>query len=202
MVFTAMATDFYPRLSAMANDNERCNQSINQQADISLLILSPVIMVFLVFINWIIIVLYSTKFLAVNDMILWAALGILFKAASWPVGFIFVPKGDSKIFIINEVIANAYMLLLNLAGYYYFGLKGLGISFLVSYILYFIQVLIVTRVKYNFNFDSAFRLIFTFQFSLAVACFVVIKTMEKPYSYIAGVILIVISFWYSLQGIR
>ncbi|MCB0750420.1 MAG: oligosaccharide flippase family protein, partial [Ignavibacteriae bacterium] len=93
MIFTAMGTDYYPRLSAVSHDNKLSRQTIIQQAEIALLILAPFISVFLVFINWIVVVLYSTKFMPVNEMILWAALGMFFKAISWSIAFIFLAKG-------------------------------------------------------------------------------------------------------------
>ena len=93
LVFTAMATDYYPRLSAVAQNNKLCKQIINQQAEIAILILSPVLIAFLTFINWVIILLYSKQFIPVNGMIYWAALGMFFKAASWSVSFIFLAKG-------------------------------------------------------------------------------------------------------------
>jgi O-antigen/teichoic acid export membrane protein len=71
MVFTAMSTDYYPRLSAVSHSNEKSKEVINQQAEIAILILAPIILVFLVFINWVVIVLYSTKFTPINDMILY-----------------------------------------------------------------------------------------------------------------------------------
>jgi O-antigen/teichoic acid export membrane protein len=201
MFFTAMITDFYPRLSAVAHDNSQCKQSINQQADIALLILAPIMMLFLVFIKGMVVILYSNKFLAINDMILWAALGIFFKAASWPVGFIFIPKGDSKTFIINELVANTYMLIINLLGYHYFGLKGLGISFFISYGIYFVQVFVIANLKYEFTYNTAFIRIFFFQFLFALVCFIEMKVFSQPYSYIFGIILIVISSWYSYKGL-
>jgi O-antigen/teichoic acid export membrane protein len=108
LVFTAMATDYYPRLSAVAHDNRLCKQTINQQAEIAILILAPILVVFLTFINWVVILLYSRQFIAVNGMIYWAALGMFFKAASWSIAFIFLAKGSSKLFFWNELIANIY----------------------------------------------------------------------------------------------
>ncbi len=37
-VLQAMGTDFYPRLTAVAHDNRRCNQLVNEQAEISILL--------------------------------------------------------------------------------------------------------------------------------------------------------------------
>lgn len=199
LIFTAMGTDYYPRLSAVAHSNELCKQTINQQAEIALLILAPILMVFLVFIQFMVIILYSNKFITIDTMIHWAALGILFKAASWAIGFIILAKGDSKLFFWNELIANIYVLGLNILGYHYMGLTGLGISFMIGYLLYLIQIFVFSKIKYQFSFDAAFIRIFTFQLLLAISCFVVVKYVGKPYSYITGIVLIIISGFYSYK---
>ena len=76
LVFKAMGTDYYPRLSGVANDDKQATLLINQQAEVAILILSPILAVFLIFINWVVILLYSTKFTAVDGMIHWAAMGM------------------------------------------------------------------------------------------------------------------------------
>jgi len=198
LIFTAMATDYYPRLAALANNNKLCQQSINQQAEIAILILAPILLVFLVFINWVVILLYSTKFIAINEMIYWAALGVFFKAASWTVAFIFLAKGSSKLFFWNEFVSNIYMLGLNLLGYKLMGLMGLGVSYMVGYMLYLIQVFFLSNFKFEFSFDYAFIRIFSFQFSLAVGSFFTVRLLSKPYNYFVGLVLIAFSSWYSI----
>ncbi|CAK7052395.1 MAG TPA: O-antigen translocase [Porphyromonadaceae bacterium] len=197
MIFTAMATDYYPRLSAVANSNEECNQSINQQSEIALLILAPVLIGFLVFINWAVILLYSTQFLAITGMIYWASLGIFFKAVSWAIAFVFLAKGASKLFFWNELAGNTYTLGFSLLGYHFGGLTGLGVSFLIVYLIYLIQVYFIAKIKYQFSFTSSFLKIFIIQFSLAVTSFAIVNLMDEPYTYIIGVLLIIVSGWYS-----
>ena len=51
MIFNAMGTDYYPRLSAVSNDSKQASEIINQQAEITILILAPLLSVFFVFIN-------------------------------------------------------------------------------------------------------------------------------------------------------
>ena len=202
LIFNAMATDYYPRLSAVAHDNKLCKQTINQQAEIALLILAPILIVFLIFINWVVILLYSRQFIAVSDMIYWASLGMFFKAASWSIAFIFLAKGTSKFFFWNELIANTYLLGLNLLGYHLWGLTGLGISFAIAYLIYLIQVYLVSNLKFDFNFDRSFLNIFAIQFSLALAGFLVVKYFFYPYNYSIGVILIGLSGWHSLNELN
>ena len=199
LVFTAMATDYYPRLSAVAHSNELCKQTINQQAEIALLILSPILIVFLIFINWVVIILYSTKFIAINEMIYWAALGMFFKAASWSIAFIFLAKGTSKFYFWNELISNLYLLGFNLLGYQFMGLKGMGISFMAAYLIYLIQVYFVSKIKFEFSFNNDFIRIFIFQFCLALLGFLSIRYLGFPLIYIIGIILISISSWFSYK---
>jgi O-antigen/teichoic acid export membrane protein len=197
LVFSAMATDYYPRLSSIAHNNEKATTMINQQAEIAILILAPFLMVFLVFVNWMIVLLYSSKFVAINGMIHWAALGMYFKAVSWAVAFVFLAKGASKLFFWSELIANSYTLALNVIGYYLGGITGLGLSFLFSFIIYSIQVYIIAKIKYNFAYEFKFIKIFIFQFILALCSFISLKFLTQPYPYIIGVFLILVSVWYS-----
>jgi O-antigen/teichoic acid export membrane protein len=201
LVFAAMSTDYLPRLSAVAKDNDQSKTIINHQAEIALLILAPIILAFLIFINWVVILLYSSKFIPVNDMILYAALGMFFRAASWSIAFIFLAKGASKLYFWNELITNVYLLGLNLLGYKYFGLTGLGISFLIAYVLYLTQVYIIAYYKYQFSFSKEFYRIFIPQLLLAVSCLVVVKSMASPYSYLIGSIFIAVSGWMAYRGL-
>lgn len=199
LVFTAMSTDYFPRLCSVAHSNELCKQSINQQAEIAVLILGPILMGFLVFIKWIVILLYSNKFVAIEEMILWAALGVFFKAASWSIGYLLLAKGNSKLFFWNELFSNAYALGLNILGYYFYGLEGLGVSFLASYVIHLIQLYIVSKKYYAFSFDKSFIRIFVVQFSIALSSFIIVKLIDTPYSYFLGSILVIISCWQSYK---
>lgn len=202
MIFTAMGTDYYPRLSVVASDDEQCKQLINQQSEIALLILAPILITFLIFVNWAIIILYSSQFLSITGMVYWATMGIFFKAVSWAIAFVFLAKGVGKLYFWNEFFGSIYFLLFSLLGYYYGGLTGLGVSFLISYILYLIQVFFIAKVKYEFSFSPSFMQIFVIQFLLAMAGFAVVYLINQPYTYILGVILIGFSCWYSYKELE
>lgn len=197
LIFTAMSTDYYPRLTAVAHSNNLCKNTVNQQVEIALLILAPILVVFLIFINWVVIVLYSNKFTPINEMIYFASLGVFFKAPSWAMGFILLAKGAARVFLWNEVIAKVYFLGLNLLGYYYLGLVGLGISFLAGYILYSIQIYTLSKIKFEFAFSSALVRIFIIQFLIAIGSFLTVRFIASPFKYFVGAVLIFISCWFS-----
>lgn len=199
MIFSAMSTDYFPRLSTVAHDNQKTSTMVNQQAEVAILILAPILAVFLIFINWVIVVIYSQEFMAVNGMIHWAAIGMYFKAASWAIAFILLAKGASNIYFWNELFGNIYILISNIIGYKIAGLEGLGLSFLLANILYFIQVYLIAKFKYSFSFDKVFGKLGGIQLLIGLLCFVIMRTMEKPFSYSLGSVLIIISVWYSIR---
>ena len=132
-------------------------------------------------------------------MIYWASLGVFFKAPGWAIGFILLAKGKAKLFFWNEVIAIAYFLGLNLLGYYFWGLSGLGISYLIGYFLYSLQMFFLSQRKFEFSFSGELIRIFVLQFLLAIGSFLVVKFLKIPLSYPVGIILIAISGWYSFK---
>jgi O-antigen/teichoic acid export membrane protein len=199
LVFTAMSKDYYPNLSGVAHNNVLARRLINQQSEISILILAPILSVFIIFIHWIVIILYSKEFTAANGMIQYAALGIYFKAVSWSIAYFFLAKGASKLFFWNELLGNIYALAFNIAGYYFWGLDGMGISFLAGYAVYLLQVFIITRIKYSFSFYKEFYRIFIPQLIIGIVCLLIIKFMPHPWSYMTGGLLIIISVLISLH---
>ncbi|WP_296150841.1 O-antigen translocase [uncultured Flavobacterium sp.] len=193
LIFTAMGTDYYPRLTGVSNDNGKMTDLVNHQSEIAILILSPILCVFLVFIKFVVLILYSNEFIAVNEMVHWAAIGMYFKAISWSLGFIILAKGDTKVFLWNELSANIYVLVFNILGYKYWGLNGLGISFFLSYVVYLVQVYIVVSKKYNFLLLRSFYKIFVLQLILGLLCFLNIRFIALPWAYLIGVVLIILS---------
>lgn len=199
MIFTAMGTDYYPRLSMVAKEHERAKELINHQAEIALLILAPVLCAFLIFIDWGVILLYSAKFIPVNGMIHWAALGMYFKAASWAIGFVFLAKGDRKLFFWSEIASLSYMLLFNIAGYNLWGLEGLGISFLAGYVVCYFQVFFLAKKYYQFKFENSFYKIFSIQVCLGISSFLAVRYLPSFWSYAVGIIFIGISLLFSVK---
>jgi PST family polysaccharide transporter len=203
LVFSAMGTDYYPRLSAVNKDNEKCRVIMNQQGEIGILILAPLLLACIVFVPWIVRILYSERFLGANDYIIWAACGMLFKMASWAISFVFIAKGESKLFIINETAVSIYSLGFQLLGYWLLGLKGIGMASSLTLLCYFIQVYTISRVRYGFRFTSDFNKIFILQLALLTVCVtltVMLNTMWMKYVF--GSILVAVSAWISLSGLE
>ena len=202
MVFTAMSTDYFPRLSAVSESNSKARTLINQQAEIAILILGPLITVFIIFISWIIFILYSKDFLPISEMVQWAMLGMFFKASSWSMAFIYLAKGHSKLFLLNELIGGTVIFCFNIVGYILGGLTGMGIGFFAGYLYYAIQVWIITKRKYEFSFQNELIRIFIIQLILAALCFFCVSVLNKPWSFVVGIPFIIISILFSCKELN
>lgn len=134
MIFTAMSTDYIPRLSAVSDDDHQSELVINQQIEMSILLLFPLIVLFVIFGKLMILILYSSLFYPMIEMIYWGGLGMLFKVPNWCFGCILIPKRESKAYLYFSILSALFYLGMNMLLYSVWGIKGLGISFLLSHI--------------------------------------------------------------------
>lgn len=157
---------------------------------------------FILNVKWVIQLLYSNQFLSVNNMLIWAAIGMLFKAVSWTIGFILLTNGSGRLFFCNELFANVYVALLNIFGYKYWGLNGLGYSFLASYFLYFFQIMLVSNYKFMFVLKSDSRIIFLVQLVLSILSLIAYLNLNGTSYFSVYILLVAISFIYSFGLIK
>ncbi|MTH14089.1 O-antigen translocase [Flavobacterium sp. LC2016-01] len=202
IIFTVMSTDYFPKLSAINSDNEKVRESVQQQAFISVLIIMPIIVLFLVFSPIIVKVIYTSKFEAIVPMICAGILGMLFRAVSWSMGFILIAKGDSKMFIKTAIGFNILSLLMNVSGYYFYGLEGLGISFCLYFLCHFIGLKIITKNRYNFYFEREFYNIHFICFVICFASFLVRFIENEVLKYGLFALMILLSFGFSFYEIN
>lgn len=172
-IFAVMSTDYYPRLAAINSDNTKVRAAVLQQSYISILLITPIIVLFLTFVPFIVKVLYSSKFLVIISMVCFGIIGMLFRAVSFSMGYILIAKGDSAMFTKTAIGFNVLSFVLNVAGYYFYGLEGLGISFLVYSIFHFFALKVITKKSYNFYLDKKIRITFSICFLLCIASFFV-----------------------------
>lgn len=200
LIFTAIATDYHPRLAALP-DNKSIAKVVNQQAEITLLILTPLILVFLVFGEILIKLLYSRDFVSIKPMISWMLIGALFKLFSWAMSFTFVARGKIKLFFWNELLANLYVFILGILGYYFFGLVGLGYSFVISYILYSIQIYILANKIFEFKYEKKFIRTFIIHVSLSFLVYSLVKSLSIYIGMVLGTLLILAVFYFSIKDL-
>lgn len=198
LVFNAMATDFYPRLANVNHDNAKCCEVINNQGIVASCLLTPILVAFIIYVPIAIYILYSDSFQTVGSYILWASLGMMFRLSSWLVSFMFLAKGVAKTFILNETLAKAYFFALNILGYKFGGLEGLGVAFAVSYFIYTIQVYCIAHRKYEFTYDKEFIKNFIV-FTVFIITALAIGHFSTIFRYSLGALLLTLSLFVSIK---
>lgn len=202
MVMNAIGTDYYPRLAAINQDNVKCREAVSQQGEIGIMILGPMLTICLIFMPIVLRVLYSDSFLAANEYITWACLGMILRFGAWIISYLFVAKAESKLFVVVELSANLYYLIFSLLGYKYLGLAGLGLAFALEYIVYFLQCYLIARKRYNFRFTSDFIKCYVIQFLLVIVCLAIVMIFSGWMKYAFGSIVIIISCILGLKGLH
>lgn len=202
MVFTAMATDYYPKLAEVNKDNDKCKLLINQQAEIATLLMAPLAIVFLVAAPLIIKVLYTAKFLPIMVYIQLSMIGMLFKAGSWSISYVYLAKSDMRTFVYTEISSKLIQLGLYIFFYWKLGLDGLGLAFLLNFVVYTIIVYYTARIKYGFHFSKDYLVLMGLCLPLFVMAFCLLYFWHSPYSYAPAVAIAGFVCFYSFKGLN
>lgn len=202
LVFTAISVDYFPRLVGMLSNRGKMAETVNQQSEIAVLIIAPLMILYTSFLPVIVKILNTSEFLPVIDFVRWFILGMLFRTASWALSFILLAKGDKGIFFWAETSSNLLFLVLNIGGYVLFGLEGMGIAFVVLYLVYFTMMAIISWKRYGFIFSIEFNKLFLTQLGICLLCFLVVYLKGYPFAYIMGTILFVVSSIYSVRKLN
>lgn len=203
MVFSAMSTDYYPRLSSVNTDNLKCRELINQQAEIATLLVAPLALVFILFAPLIIKLLYTDSFLGVVSFMQLCMLGMLFKAGSWSISFVFLAKSDMRQFIFNEVLIKVINVPMYLLSYKYYGLFGMGAAYILNYLFYMILVYVVSKRKFDFAFSYAYKKqLFVYAVLLTTSFLTIILLSNKVVSYSVSSLCVIVGVTYSLYKLN
>ncbi len=160
MVFIAMEADFFPRLSSVNHDTEKMNHTINQQVDVCVLLMAPLLICFVIAMPWIVRLLYSNEFLPVVAMAQSAVFYMFLGAITKPAAYTALAKGDSLIYLTAECIYNVVLIALLYVGYHRWGILGSGIALSCAALFDLILILTLYGTLYHVRLRmSSLRLI-------------------------------------------
>lgn len=127
MVFAAMATDYFPRLSALKHNKAEATALVRQEFELVLLIMAPVVMALIVTAPLLIRILLTEEFLPLTGVIRIIGVSLLCKAAYFPIGYISLAYSRKRYFFwIEGVWDNVKNFFIILGCYYLWGIDGIG----------------------------------------------------------------------------
>lgn len=198
MVFSAMETDYFPRLSAVNNDRSQFVLMVNRQIEVSLLIVAPLLVALIFGVHIIIPVLFTNEFLPIVPMIRFSALALYLRAIKLPICYMCLAKGEAKWFLFQESSYYVIMVIAIIFGYKWWGLDGTGIALLVAAFFEFVLVTILTHIRYGYWFSSAVIKNSVPQILFGViAFFLSIRTSGVVY-WLVGFVLFMMSLSFSI----
>lgn len=202
LIFTAMATDYFPRLSLINNDMEKVNVLVRQQAETALFIMTPLLALMIITMPLIIKLFYTSAFLPIVLFANLTVLGMPLKAVSWSMGYVYLAKGNGRLFFSIEFFYGLIVLAFNLLGYYFFKLGGLGISFILTFLFGIPISYYILKNKYNFTLSKSFWRMFILIYLFSITAFSTSLASNIIVRYASGVIVFIGSLAFSLYHLN
>ncbi len=202
MVFTSMETDYYPRLAAVGHDVHQMSNTVNHQVEVSLLMISPLLVAFSIGAPVIVQLLYSKEFLDVVPMIQITVLAMYLRAMKLPVAYLTLAKGDSWSYLFLEAYSAVVMVIAVVGGYMLFGLPGTGAGLLVTGLIDIIVVNIFTRYKYHYKVSSTVFRFAKYQLPIALAVYAITCWLHGWLYWASGIVMGLLSLWISFRLFR
>ena len=151
LILTALGMEYYPRLSKVANSRLRLRAFVSQEINVAIAVMAPVVALFILLRELVVWILYTPEFNVILTFVSWGMIGTVLRTLSWCLAFTILAKGDGKTYLWTEVASAVINLVLNIVFYRWWGLTGLGIAFLVSYLLYTAIVAVVYFKMYRLS---------------------------------------------------
>lgn len=145
LVLTALAQDYFPRLSAVREDASALVAIINEQNRVILLLALPLILLMLAVAPLLMPLLYSGRFAPAIVVLEWQLAGDVLKVASWIMSFAILARCKPSWFLLTEFVGGAGLLASGWLGMRWLGLVGVGLAFPATYALYYMVCHLLIR---------------------------------------------------------
>lgn len=151
LVFSSMEADYYPRLSTIINNVREQNDCVNKQLEVNVLLIGPILTIMILLLPILIPLLYDHRFIRILGMAQLAAVSMLFRAIYIPIEYLPLSKGQSKIYLVQEAFCVLLLISMEILGYEYFGLLGLGLGILLAYFVETLCVIVYSHFCYHYT---------------------------------------------------
>lgn len=202
MVFSAMETDYFPRLSGINQLGVSFNMTVNRQVEVMLLLVSPMLVAFMTGLPILLPMLYSGKFLPATGMMQIIVLAIYLRALKLPVQYIPLAKGDSRSYLLVEAVYDIALVACVVFFFSRHGLTGAGVAILMAGFLDLVFTYAYCRYRYGYRPSGSVLLYATLQIPVGVAAYA-LTYVENPWIYwVGGALLTLLSLLISVQILK
>jgi len=132
VILSAMAVDYFPRLTALARYPDKLAETLNQQLHVALLLASPILTFAVGFAPFLIRVLYSDSFVGASHVLQMQIAGDVLKLATWSMGYVLLALNATVGFFIAGVTFDIAIVVLVWLLYPLMGLDSAGIGYVIA----------------------------------------------------------------------
>ena len=202
MVFSAMETDYYPRLSAVQHDIQATNETVNRQMEVSLLLVSPMLAALIIALPVVVPLLFSQEFLPVVGMAQVAALAMYMKVLTLPVAYITLARGYSLSYLFLETSYFVVFVILIFFGYRYWGLFGTGVAITLAHVFEYLLVNGYAYKKYGYRSSATVYGYAIVQGALGLLAYILTLVADGYLYWTVGALTVTLSGLLSLKALR
>lgn len=202
MVFSALDADYYPRLSAISDLGREFNATVNRQIEVSLMIVSPFLVAFMVGLPLLLPLLYSGKFLPASGMVRLIILAMYLRAVKLPIAYLPLARGNSRSYLLMEGIYAVVLVLSTIVLFDRYGLLGAGMAILFTAAFDFLMLLAYMRYRYGYVISAKVMRLLAAQLPLGLLAFGVALSCKGWVYWLLGIALAVGSLLLSLLFMR
>lgn len=193
IILTAVGLEFYPRLSASAKHPRRMELFVSHELTLLTLVVSPLVLLFLIFRRFLVELLYTGSFDVIVPFITIGIVSVMSRLYSTALGYTVLAKGDGRIYLVTESVDAAIGLALNVWLYSVYGLTGIGIATVVWFFIYALLVSAIYFFRYHLSIKG--KALATFLLSLAVTAAAMFSSIYLP-GIITDIVLSAAAFLY------
>ena len=128
-----------------------------------------------------------------------ALFAVIIKAIIWPLAYIILAKGDTKLYFKQEILSDFFVLVATLLLYHFFGLVVVGIASLFQFIIYGVYIINILNKKFDFAIRKDTFKIILVCFFVGLASCIITFTIDYPYAYYPLGSICILSTFYSYK---
>ncbi len=144
IISSSLSIYYLPKLSLLKERLEIRRELLNGYKIITPVLIVMVFVIYL-FRDYIILILYSGKFLRMNSLFAPQLAGDFFKIMSWLIAYLMLAKAYTKIFIVSQIVFLSASYLLSIYLINMLGLEGVVWAHFIIYLIYFISMIMLFR---------------------------------------------------------
>ena len=215
MVFMAMETDYFPRLSAVCNPHQHTssavsdmrltvaqNHAVNSQVEVTILLIAPLTVLCIVALPFLLPLLYSSEFLPALGMMQVMVLSLYCRALALPIEYLSLAHGDSRSFLFIETIYNVMLVTFTILAHQYFGLFGAGVALTLSFFADLLIAIAYMWRKYHYRLSAIAIKYISIQLPIGLLAYATTLLLHGAVYWLSGIVLIAVSTIISLRLLK